>query len=107
MKKYVYIGAVVAILGLIVAGITQIKSCKHEQVLGEAEKKKQTAILNPSKIKKEIEDDQNISLGIIIGSVIIGISIIIASVISSPSNTIPKKKCGGDKPIQELYKGKQ
>lgn len=40
----------------------------------------------PFSIKKEIEDDQNISLGIIIGSVIIGISIIVASVISSPSS---------------------
>lgn len=60
----------------------------------------------PFSIKKEIEDDQNISLGIIIGSVIIGISIIIASVISSPSNTIPKKDCGG-KEIKELYKGNQ
>ncbi len=40
----------------------------------------------PFSIKKEIEDDQNISLGIIIGAVIIGISIIVASVISSPSS---------------------
>jgi len=42
-------------------------------------------LLSPFSIKKEIEDDQNTSLGIIIGAVIIGISIIIASVISSPS----------------------
>ncbi|HNX24939.1 MAG TPA: DUF350 domain-containing protein [Spirochaetota bacterium] len=40
----------------------------------------------PFSIKKEIEDDQNISLGIIIGAVILGISIIVASVISSPSS---------------------
>lgn len=40
----------------------------------------------PFSIKKEIEDDQNVSLGIIIGAVIIGISIIVASVISSPSS---------------------
>ena len=40
----------------------------------------------PFSIKKEIEDDQNISLGIIMGAVIIGISIIVASVISSPSS---------------------
>lgn len=45
----------------------------------------------PFSIKKEIEDDQNVSLGIIIGAVIIGISIIIASVISSPSSISPKK----------------
>jgi len=41
----------------------------------------------PFSIKKEIEDDQNISLGIIIGAVIIGISIIVASVISAPTGT--------------------
>jgi len=40
----------------------------------------------PFSIKKEIEDDQNISLGIIIGAVILGISIIVASVISSPTS---------------------
>lgn len=35
----------------------------------------------PFSIRKEIEDDQNISLGIIIGAVIIGISMIISSAI--------------------------
>jgi putative membrane protein len=35
----------------------------------------------PFSIRKEIEDDQNISLGIIIGSVIIGISMIISAAI--------------------------
>ncbi len=44
----------------------------------------------PFSVKKEIEDDQNTSLGIIIGSVIIGISIIIAAVVSSPSSTSGK-----------------
>ncbi len=48
-------------------------------------------LFTPFSIKKEIEDDQNTSLGIIIGAVIIGISIIIASVIGSPSNVAPKK----------------
>lgn len=43
-------------------------------------------IFTPFSIKKEIEDDQNISLGIIIGSIILGISIIVAAVISSPSS---------------------
>jgi uncharacterized membrane protein YjfL (UPF0719 family) len=42
-------------------------------------------LFTPFSIKKEIEDDQNISLGIIIGAVILGISIIIASVISAPT----------------------
>lgn len=45
----------------------------------------------PFSIKKEIEDDQNISLGIIIGAVILGISIIVASVISSPTSGGPSK----------------
>lgn len=45
------------------------------------------SFFTPFSIKKEIEDDQNISLGIIIGAVIIGISIIVASVISAPTST--------------------
>ncbi len=44
-------------------------------------------LVTPFSIKKEIEDDQNISLGIIIGAVIIGISIIVASVVGSPSDS--------------------
>jgi uncharacterized membrane protein YjfL (UPF0719 family) len=44
------------------------------------------SFFTPFSIKKEIEDDQNISLGIIIGAVILGIAIIVASVISSPSS---------------------
>jgi putative membrane protein len=35
----------------------------------------------PFSIRKEIEEDQNVSLGIIIGSVIIGISMIISAAI--------------------------
>jgi putative membrane protein len=35
----------------------------------------------PFSIRKEIEEDQNISLGIIIGAVIIGISLIISAAI--------------------------
>ncbi len=48
-------------------------------------------MLSPFSIKKEIEDDQNISLGIIIGAVIIGISIIVASVVGSPSDSGSKR----------------
>ncbi len=48
------------------------------------------SFFTPFSIKKEIEDDQNIALGIIIGAVILGISIIVASVISSPSSSVPK-----------------
>jgi putative membrane protein len=37
--------------------------------------------VSPFSVKKEIEEDQNTSLGIIIGSVILGIAIIIAAAI--------------------------
>ena len=43
-------------------------------------------LFTPFSIKKEIEEDQNTSLGIIIGSIILGISIIVAAVIMSPSS---------------------
>ena len=36
----------------------------------------------PFSVKKEIEEDQNTSLGIVMGSVIIGLAIIIAAVVS-------------------------
>ena len=49
-------------------------------------------LFTPFSIKKEIEDDQNTSLGIIIGAIILGISIIVASVIISPSSL--EKKIG-------------
>jgi putative membrane protein len=37
--------------------------------------------LTPFSIRKEIEDDQNTSLGIILGAVIIGISLIISAAV--------------------------
>jgi uncharacterized membrane protein YjfL (UPF0719 family) len=37
----------------------------------------------PFSVRKEIEEDQNTSLGIIMGSIIIGISIIIAAAVAS------------------------
>jgi uncharacterized membrane protein YjfL (UPF0719 family) len=37
----------------------------------------------PFSVRKEIEEDQNTSLGIIMGSIIIGIAIIIAAAIAS------------------------
>ncbi|TAL35132.1 MAG: DUF350 domain-containing protein [Spirochaetes bacterium] len=43
-------------------------------------------LFSPFSIKKEIEVDQNVSLAIIIGAIILGISIIVAAVISSPSS---------------------
>jgi putative membrane protein len=38
-------------------------------------------MVTPFSVKKEIEDDQNISLAVIIGSVIIGIAMIISAAI--------------------------
>jgi uncharacterized membrane protein YjfL (UPF0719 family) len=38
-------------------------------------------LVAPFSVKKEIEDDQNTSLAVIIGSVIIGVAIIIAAAI--------------------------
>ena len=35
--------------------------------------------LTPFSLKKEIEEDQNVALGVVIGSVVIGISLIIAA----------------------------
>lgn len=37
--------------------------------------------VSPFSIRKEIEDDQNTALGIIMGSIIIGLSIILAAVL--------------------------
>ncbi len=51
-------------------------------------------LISPFSVKKEIEDDQNVSLGIIIGAIIIGISIIIAGVLMSPGSDYSKKKFG-------------
>lgn len=38
-------------------------------------------LITPFSIRKEIEDDQNTSLGIVIGSIMIGIAIVIAAAI--------------------------
>lgn len=38
--------------------------------------------ISPFSIRKEIEEDQNTALGVILGSLIIGISIIIAAAVS-------------------------
>ena len=40
--------------------------------------------MTPFSVRKEIEEDQNTSLGIIIGAMIIGIAIILAAVLHSP-----------------------
>lgn len=48
-------------------------------------------LFTPFSVKKEIEDDQNTSLGIIIGAVILGIAIIIAGVVASPGSDYRSK----------------
>jgi len=40
------------------------------------------AKLTPFSLRKEIEDDQNTALGIIMGSVVIGIAVVIAAAVS-------------------------
>jgi putative membrane protein len=49
-------------------------------------------LFTPFSVKKEIADDQNVSLGIIIGAIILGIAIIVSGVISSPSGNHTSKK---------------
>ena len=44
--------------------------------------------ITPFSVRKEIEEDQNTSLGIIIGCMMLGISIIIAATILSPSDVL-------------------
>ncbi|MEO1365965.1 MAG: DUF350 domain-containing protein [Acidobacteriota bacterium] len=39
--------------------------------------------VTPFSVRKEIEEDQNVALGIILGAVILGISIIVAAAITS------------------------
>lgn len=51
-------------------------------------------LISPFSVKKEIEDDQNVALGVIMGAIIIGISIIIAGVLMSPSGDYLKKNHG-------------
>lgn len=42
-------------------------------------------LVSPFSIRKEIEDDQNVALGVMIGCMMLGIAIIIAATIASPS----------------------
>ena len=45
--------------------------------------------ITPFSVKKEIEDDQNIALAIIIGAIIIGVALIISSAIQGDSSPAP------------------
>jgi putative membrane protein len=57
------IAAVFSIMGLLLCGLVWLVLAK----------------ILPFSLRKEMEDDQNIALGIVLGSIILGISIIIAA----------------------------
>lgn len=59
------VAAVFSILGLVILGLVWLVLVK----------------VVPFSIRKEMEDDQNIALGIVLGSLILGISLIIAAAI--------------------------
>ena len=61
-------------------------------------------LFTPFSIKKEIEDDQNTSLAIIIGAIIIGISIIVAAVINTPSTFTDVSRAPVEKEVSETQK---
>lgn len=65
LLRYVVASLVFALLGILVFGLAFWAITK----------------LTPFSIRKEIEDDQNTALGIVIGAVIIGLSLIISSAI--------------------------
>lgn len=65
IARYVVASLVFALVGILVFGIAFWAITK----------------LTPFSIRKEIEDDQNTALGIVIGAVIIGLSMIISSAI--------------------------
>jgi uncharacterized membrane protein YjfL (UPF0719 family) len=62
-------------------------------------------LVAPFSVKKEIEDDQNVSLGLVMGAIIIGIAIIVAGVLSSPGGDyLTKKVQGSTGSVTELKK---
>ncbi len=65
LAKYVVTSLVFALVGILVFGVAFWVITK----------------LVPFSIRKEIEDDQNTALGIVIGAVIIGLSLIISAAI--------------------------
>lgn len=59
------VAAIFSILGLVILGVVWLILVK----------------VLPFSLRKEMEDDQNIALGIVLGSLILGISLIIAAAI--------------------------
>jgi len=60
-----FVAAVFSIMGLVLCGLVWLVLVK----------------ILPFSLRKEMEDDQNIALGIVLGCLILGISIIIAAAI--------------------------
>ncbi|WP_243320637.1 DUF350 domain-containing protein [Geothrix sp. SG200] len=59
------VAAIFSILGLVILGVVWLLLVK----------------VLPFSLRKEMEDDQNVALGIVLGSLILGISLIIAAAI--------------------------
>ena len=65
LLRQLLVAAVFSILGLVILGLVWLVLVK----------------ILPFSLRKEIEEDQNIALGIVLGSLILGISLIIAAAI--------------------------
>ncbi|WP_243383002.1 DUF350 domain-containing protein [Geothrix alkalitolerans] len=59
------VAAIFSVLGLVILGVVWLLLVK----------------VLPFSLRKEMEDDQNVALGIVLGSLILGISLIIAAAI--------------------------
>ncbi len=65
LLNQLFVAAVFSILGLVILGLVWLVLVK----------------VLPFSLRKEMEDDQNVALGIVLGAIILGISIIIAAAI--------------------------
>jgi len=65
LLNQLFLAAVFSVLGLVILGLVWLVLVK----------------ILPFSLRKEMEDDQNIALGIVLGSLILGISLIIAAAI--------------------------
>ncbi len=65
LLNQLFVAAVFSILGLVILGLVWLVLVK----------------VLPFSLRKEMEDDQNTALGIVLGSLILGISLIIAAAI--------------------------
>ncbi len=65
LLNQLFVAGIFSVLGLIILGLVWLILVK----------------VLPFSLRKEMEDDQNIALGIVLGSLILGISLIIAAAI--------------------------